>query len=272
MDAAWVSIDEIYWISLSVPNPFQNRREKETWLSLAVAVLLLSPPQRRRRWSPWEKLKALASPLFVGADLRWAGIGRRLWPHFLGQRAKLCRLLITEDKQETCQSDNNIKTFWAAGRRTPLVTLLLSWYWAGTEKMFDLSDWPAWVFVRGGFCAGVETREEAWAPLHRALQWRLSCQHGRLKITSYRMRNRDKWWKKYLFKHYRRSSLYIEVNVRYDHSSCPHRLWANYFQTQLWCKRWRQNLFFVPSCIQNTAAAMMWLHPSKSSIVKSFFL
>lgn len=47
---------------------------------------------------------------------------------------------------------------------------------------------PAGVFVRWGVRAGVETREEAWASFHWALQRRLGWQHRRLKITDYWLR------------------------------------------------------------------------------------
>lgn len=61
----------------------------------------------------WDELRelVLVLPLFVGADLRWTGIGWCLWLHFLGQRADLCRLLVTADKEHI--NDNNpMMTSW----------------------------------------------------------------------------------------------------------------------------------------------------------------
>ena len=52
---------------------------------------------------------------------------------------------------------------------------------------------PACVFVRRGVCAGVETREEARAPLHRALQGRLGWQRRRLKITDLWNNKKNMW-------------------------------------------------------------------------------
>lgn len=70
--------------------------------------------------------------------------------------------------------------------------LLLTVHDLDTEQEVQqlLKKWnqPACVFVRRGFCARVETREEAWTPFHWALQRRLGGQPRRLKITDYRIR------------------------------------------------------------------------------------
>lgn len=63
--------------------------------------------------------------------------------------------------------------------------------WPGnteTSKTVSPEHQPACLFVSWGVCAGVETREEAWAPFHRALQGRLGWQHRGLKITGYNIR------------------------------------------------------------------------------------
>lgn len=51
-----------------------------------------------RKASDWFEELKVSVPLFVGADLRWAGIWWCLWPHFLGRGADLCRFLVAAGK------------------------------------------------------------------------------------------------------------------------------------------------------------------------------